>query len=86
MNLGFSRTKKSDASAISGAGCITLSGTYFVGFFYPVVLRARHLAAMDSNGKSDPFCKIQANFSTQIFQTHTQKKTLEPIWNESFPM
>lgn len=41
---------------------------------------------MDSNGKSDPFCKISSNFSNQQYQTHTIKKTLSPEWNESFPI
>lgn len=81
-----SKTKKSDAQAISGAGCITLTGTQNLIGCDLLVLCAKNLAAMDSNGKSDPFCKIEANFSTQAFQTHTQKKTLEPVWNESFPM
>jgi len=48
------------------------------------VLKAKNLAAMDKNGKSDPFCKISSNFSTQVYQTHTIYKTLEPTWNESF--
>jgi len=50
------------------------------------IKEADNLAAMDSNGKSDPFCKITGNFSSQIFQTHTKKKTLTPVWDESFPV
>jgi calcium-dependent protein kinase len=49
-------------------------------------LKAKDLAAMDKNGKSDPFCKISCNFSSQAYQTHTIYKTLEPVWNESFPI
>lgn len=40
----------------------------------------------DEEGKSDPFCKVSCNFSSQIYQTHTIYKTLEPVWNESFPI
>jgi len=66
---------KSQENQLIGAGAITLT-----------VLEARDLAAMDANGKSDPFVKISANFCKQVFQTHTQKKTLTPVWNESFPL
>ncbi|KAK7125296.1 hypothetical protein R3I93_020852 [Phoxinus phoxinus] len=51
------------------------------------VVRCAHLAAMDSNGYSDPFVKIflkpdmgkKAKFKTQI-----KKKTLNPEFNEEF--
>jgi len=45
---------------------------------------------MGSNGKSDvlrsPFCKVTANFSSQIFQTHTKRRTLTPVWEDTFPV
>jgi len=68
-------SKKAGDNALAGAGCLTVT-----------VLRAKDLAAMDDNGKSDPFVKITASFCGQTFQTHTIKKTLEPVWNESFPL
>lgn len=71
----FHKVVKSQENRLVGAGAITLT-----------VLEARDLAAMDANGKSDPFAKITANFCKQVFQTHTQKKTLTPVWNESFPL
>jgi len=66
---------KKQGDMISGAGCLTVT-----------ILQARDLAAMDKNGKSDPFCKLSCNFSSQAYQTNTIYKTLEPVWNESFPI
>eukprot|EP01128_Nolandella_sp_AFSM9_P000647 TRINITY_DN1079_c0_g1_i1.p1 TRINITY_DN1079_c0_g1~~TRINITY_DN1079_c0_g1_i1.p1 ORF type:complete len:489 (+),score=118.30 TRINITY_DN1079_c0_g1_i1:59-1468(+) len=73
----MSKKVKSDKmkDVLQGAGTLTVT-----------VLEARELAAMDSNGKSDPFCKISSSFGSQHFQTHTIKKTLSPSWNESFPI
>jgi len=68
-------SKRPDTNMISGAGCLTVT-----------ILQAKDLSAMDKNGKSDPFCKISTNFSSQVYQTHTIYKTLEPVWNESFPI
>jgi len=47
------------------------------------VLDAQNLPAADSNGKSDPYCKFELN-GQEIFKTKTQKKTLNPAWNENF--
>ncbi|KAK4191774.1 putative tricalbin [Podospora australis] len=47
------------------------------------VLDAEHLPAADSNGKSDPFCRFELN-GQEVFKTKTQKKTLNPTWNEFF--
>lgn len=69
------KVRKSQENQLIGAGAITLT-----------VLEAKDLAAMDANGKSDPFVKIAANFCKQVYQTHTQKKTLNPVWHESFPL
>ena len=38
--------------------------------------------AMDSNGKSDPFCVIHVAKKTH--KTSTKAKTLDPVWNETF--
>ncbi|KAI0116933.1 tricalbin [Daldinia grandis] len=47
------------------------------------VLDAADLPAADSNGKSDPYCKFELN-GQDVFKTKTQKKTLNPVWNEFF--
>lgn len=47
------------------------------------VLDAQDLLAMDSNGKSDPYVKFELN-GEEVFKTKTQKKTLNPVWNEFF--
>ncbi|KAH9999565.1 tricalbin [Xylariaceae sp. FL0662B] len=47
------------------------------------VLDATNLPAADSNGKSDPYCKFELN-GAEVFKTKTQKKTLNPAWNEFF--
>lgn len=43
---------------------------------------ANGLLAMDSNGKSDPFCVIQVGDKKQ--KTSTKPETLDPVWNETF--
>ncbi|KAI0483349.1 C2 domain-containing protein [Xylariaceae sp. FL0804] len=47
------------------------------------VLDASELPAADANGKSDPYTKFELN-GQEIFKTKTQKKTLNPTWNEFF--
>lgn len=47
------------------------------------VLDAQDLPAADSNGKSDPYVKFDLN-GQEVFKTKTQKKTLNPAWNEYF--
>ncbi|KAI1176202.1 C2 domain-containing protein [Nemania sp. FL0916] len=47
------------------------------------VLDGAELPAADSNGKSDPYCKFELN-GQEVFKTKTQKKTLNPVWNEFF--
>ncbi|KAK4156867.1 C2 domain-containing protein [Chaetomidium leptoderma] len=47
------------------------------------VLDAQDLPAADSNGKSDPYVKFELN-GQEVFKTKTQKKTLNPAWNEFF--
>ncbi|KAI0842960.1 tricalbin [Hypoxylon sp. FL0890] len=47
------------------------------------VLDATDLPAADSNGKSDPYVKFELN-GQDVFKTKTQKKTLNPVWNEFF--
>ncbi len=47
------------------------------------VLDGADLPAADSNGKSDPYCKFELN-GLEVFKSKTQKKTLNPVWNEFF--
>ncbi|MBE3045725.1 hypothetical protein IMZ48_24900 [Candidatus Bathyarchaeota archaeon] len=47
------------------------------------LLDAQDLQAADRNGKSDPFCKFDLN-GKEVFKSKTQKKTLNPVWNEFF--
>lgn len=47
------------------------------------VLDGTDLPAADRNGKSDPYAKFELN-GQEIFKTKTQKKTLNPSWNEFF--
>eukprot|EP01124_Arcella_intermedia_P004230 TRINITY_DN12382_c0_g1_i1.p1 TRINITY_DN12382_c0_g1~~TRINITY_DN12382_c0_g1_i1.p1 ORF type:complete len:315 (-),score=56.66 TRINITY_DN12382_c0_g1_i1:4-948(-) len=64
--------KKKDSFEIMGPGYLSVT-----------IHEAKNLLALD-NGKSDPFCKITGSFTSQIFQTKTKKKTVSPIWEESF--
>jgi len=66
---------KTKMDPLTGAGTLTLT-----------VIEAKNLSAMDNNGKSDPFCKVETNFGAQVFTTHTIKKTLTPRWDEAFPI
>lgn len=47
------------------------------------VLDAQDLPSADKNGKSDPYVKFVLN-GEDVFKSKTQKKTLNPAWNEFF--
>lgn len=48
------------------------------------IKNANGLPASDRNGKSDPFLKLYINDNEDSFyRTKTQKKTLDPTWNET---
>ena len=49
------------------------------------VLDAQNLPSADSNGKSDPYVKFEFN-GQEVFKSKTQKKTLNPTWNEFFEL
>jgi len=52
-----------------------------------VVLKARNLPKMDITGLSDPYVKIYLLFNGQRIakkKTHVKKRTLNPVFNESF--
>ena len=54
------------------------------------IIEAKDLLANDSNGFSDPYVIIPDkqtgifNVKGKGFKTHTIKKTLNPVWNETF--
>ena len=47
------------------------------------MLNAKGLAAADRSGKSDPYVVFTLN-GQKVFKSETKKKTLSPVWNESF--
>ncbi|CAD6229087.1 GSCOCG00012077001-RA-CDS [Cotesia congregata] len=52
-----------------------------------VVLKARNLPKMDVTGLADPYVKIYLLYNSQRIakkKTHTKKRTLHPVFNESF--
>jgi len=52
-----------------------------------VVLKARNLPKMDITGLSDPYVKIYLLYNDQRIakkKTHVKKRTLNPVFNESF--
>ncbi|KAK6466008.1 putative bud/polarization protein, partial [Scheffersomyces coipomensis] len=58
-----------------------------VGYVKLDVVGANGIKSVDSNGKSDPFAVISLD-AIEVFRTDKQKKTLDPVWNEStnFPI
>ena len=59
--------------------CALTSSPYF--HLRLVIIRGSDLAVMDRGGTSDPYVKIMQGGKLQ-YKTTTQKKTLEPVWNE----
>lgn len=52
-----------------------------------VVLKARNLPRMDVTGLADPYVKLYLQFDGQRLvkkKTHVKKRTLNPVFNESF--
>ena len=47
------------------------------------VVSAKGLMAADRSGKSDPYVVFTLN-GAKVFKSETKKKTLSPVWNESF--
>lgn len=60
----------------------TITNNAFVSTINLTIVGAKDLLAMDSNGFSDPYIKI--NKPPQ--KTKVIKKTLTPTWNETFPV
>jgi len=47
------------------------------------IIEGKHLLALDSGGTSDPYCIVAVG--EQSLKTRTIKKTLNPVWGETFP-
>lgn len=56
-----------------------------MGYLKVSVLDAHDLPAADRSGKSDPYAIFNLE-GKRVFKTKTQKKTLDPVWNEFFEM
>ena len=57
--------------------------TFLDGTVTLTILGATSLMAVDSNGFSDPYIKVNHGGGKSIFKTSVKKKTLEPVWSES---
>ena len=75
---------------VEGKGCHFCSFTCFLcTVLIPttlcIVVKARNIAALDPNGKSDPYCIVIVDGSAEQQQkTDILNATLEPEWNKSF--
>lgn len=56
-----------------------------MGYLKVSVLDAHDLPAADRSGKSDPYALFELE-GKRVFKSKTQKKTLDPVWNEFFEM
>lgn len=68
-----------DTEELPQADLITNQGDLTV-----IAKNAENLISADTNGYSDPYLKFYINDDKDAaFKTHTEKKTLNPTWNES---
>ncbi|KND03955.1 uncharacterized protein SPPG_01407 [Spizellomyces punctatus DAOM BR117] len=74
VSVGFAPVAVEGDSSETGGG---------MGMVHCDVLEARGLEAVDSGGASDPYVQIYLNGS-KIHKTRVIKKTLDPVWNETF--
>lgn len=69
-------------------GCLVLRAYYNSGNIFVEVLGAKNLMPMDANGLSDPYVTVNVCpeflFNIKPQQTSVVKKTLNPVFNESF--
>lgn len=80
---------KSDSDEMESLGDICFSLRYVptTGKLMVVILEAKNVKAMDKNGLSDPFVKIQLMENGKRIKkkkTTIKKETLDPYYNESF--
>ena len=55
-----------------------------VGHFVLKILKAQGLHSADLGGKSDPFAVVE--IVNDRLQTHTEYKTLAPVWQKIFSL
>merc|ERR1711953_599514 len=89
LSLAREITPRSDKLRSQGRGEILVSLCYqpAANRITVVVLKARNLPKMDITGLSDPYVKIYLLFNGQRIakkKTHVKKRTLNPVFNESF--
>jgi len=73
--LGGSRRRPAQVAAASaGATILNVPATINI-----IIKEAEHLKPVDSNGKSDPYCKVWVN--GMQYKTPTIKKNLNPKWD-----
>ncbi|EFA86680.1 Phosphatidylserine decarboxylase proenzyme 2 precursor [Heterostelium album PN500] len=76
----FSRSPKFYSKRYSS---LEMSIDPIVGILQVNVIEAKGLPAMDHNGKSDPYFEIMFS-GVKVYKSNIIKKTLSPIWNESY--
>ncbi|ETO16331.1 hypothetical protein RFI_21021, partial [Reticulomyxa filosa] len=68
--------------ADSTATLVSTTGVESMGKLTVTVVQATDIPSVDSNGKADPYVKVLIHDT--LFQTPTQKNTLQPQWNAKF--
>uniref|UniRef100_A0A4W6BZ30 Double C2-like domains, gamma n=1 Tax=Lates calcarifer TaxID=8187 RepID=A0A4W6BZ30_LATCA len=86
-NMGLERIAQGRNRCCRGRILVSLCYNTEKGCLLVGIIRCAHLAAMDSNGYSDPFVKIilQPDMGKKSkYKTSVKKKTLNPEFNEEF--
>merc|ERR1719264_1425492 len=89
LSLAREITPRSDKLRSQGRGelLVSLCHQPAASRITVVVLKARNLPKMDITGLSDPYVKIYLMYNNQRIskkKTHVKKRTLNPVFNESF--
>eukprot|EP00899_Mesostigma_viride_P003815 jgi/Mesvir1/13434/Mv16506-RA.3 len=72
-HMGAQRRLRVDLEEFAGAGAL-----------FVTLLRGKDLTPMDMNGKADPYVIMKLSGSSEIKRSKVCKKTLNPVWNETF--